>query len=136
MKDPSKVELTDEQAKAFPLWQPRWSKDTNFFQSFEMTNNNARIKDIRSRLERLKANEVKESKESTVEEMPGLKIVTNFKEDRIQLLFNGIPSKEVRTIVKKYRFNWSPTNKAWQRKLTFNAQCVMKELISELKGLL
>lgn len=134
LKSPDKVELTEEQAKAFPMWQPRWSKDTNFFPSFEMTNNNARIKDIRARLERLKANEAKDSKESTVEEMPGLRVVTNFKEDRIQLLFYEIPSKEVRGIVKKYRFNWSPTNKAWQRKLTLNAQCIMKDLISELKG--
>lgn len=134
LKSPEKVELTEEQAKAFPLWQPRWSKDTNFFPSFELTNNNARIKDIRSRLERLKANQSKEAKQSEVEDLPGIKIVTNYNEDRIQILFEEIPSKEMRSIIKKYRFNWSPTNKAWQRKLTFNAQLATKQLITELKG--
>ncbi|WP_289764491.1 hypothetical protein [uncultured Duncaniella sp.] len=52
----------------------------------------------------------------------GGKVVYNFEEDRLQILFNKIPDAEMRTTLKRNAFKWSPRNQAWQRQLTRNAE--------------
>lgn len=49
------------------------------------------------------------------------KVVYNFEEDRLQILFDKIPDTEMRTTLKRNAFKWSPRNQAWQRQLTVNA---------------
>lgn len=50
------------------------------------------------------------------------RIVLNYREDRLQIFFDKIPDADLRIALKrKHAFNWSPSNKAWQRKLTGNA---------------
>lgn len=52
----------------------------------------------------------------------GGKVVFNFSEDRLQILFDKIPAKEFRARMhREFRFNWSRKNGAWQRQLTNNA---------------
>ena len=45
----------------------------------------------------------------------GVKIVRNTDLMRLQLIFDGKPSDEVRAVLKKNAFKWSPKNSAWQR---------------------
>lgn len=52
----------------------------------------------------------------------GFEIVVNQAEDRLQIIFEAIPSAEMRAKLKGEGWNWSPRNKAWQRKITENAQ--------------
>lgn len=52
----------------------------------------------------------------------GGKVVLNYAEDRLQILFDKIPDKEFRQRMHgEFRFNWSRKNEAWQRQLTDNA---------------
>lgn len=51
----------------------------------------------------------------------GFEIIINQSEDRVQILFDAIPSAELRAKLKGAGWNWSPRNKAWQRKITDNA---------------
>ena len=51
----------------------------------------------------------------------GGKVVYNFEEDRLQLLFGAVPDSDMRTKLKREAFKWSPRNQAWQRQLTSNA---------------
>lgn len=51
-------------------------------------------------------------------EVNGVQIVKNFDLDRVQIVFPGKPDAETIGKLKGSAWNWSPRNKAWQRKLT------------------
>ena len=59
-----------------------------------------------------------------IREIPfdGGKVVYNFEEDRLQILFDKIPDTDMRTTLKRNAFKWAPRNQAWQRQLTRNAE--------------
>jgi len=51
----------------------------------------------------------------------------NVGENRYQFLFEGKPSCEIRTYLKRQMgLKWSPTNKAWQRQITGNARFAIR----------
>lgn len=58
----------------------------------------------------------------------GGKIIQNWGEDRIQLLFNEKPDAETILLLKKNGFHWSPTRMVWQRKNTNNAINAAKQI--------
>lgn len=52
---------------------------------------------------------------------------------RIKLVFDGKPSDEIRTIIKKHGFRWAPSQKAWQRNLNSNGRFAVKCLLIDLE---
>ena len=69
----------------------------------------------------------RENKEAAFE---GGKVVFNYAEDRLQILFDKIPNKEFRERMhREFRFNWSRRNEAWQRQLTDNAVRAARRLL-------
>lgn len=94
------------------------------FPSYKLSNNLAEIKRLEARIIMLsskadKANDPTTAKEQKV--LYGVTIVSNYPDDRVQLLFPSKPSDEVRAALKRRAFRWSPHNQAWQRKLTVAA---------------
>lgn len=74
--------------------------------------------------------EERASRENKIIPFEGGKIIFNYEDDRLQICFDEIPSKELRhALNREYAFNWSPTNKAWQRKLTNNALYAAKKAL-------
>lgn len=70
-------------------------------------------------------------KENKVIPFDGGKIVLNYQEDRLQICLDAMPSDELRYALKrKYSFNWSPKNKAWQRRLTDNSLSAAKAVLN------
>lgn len=67
------------------------------------------------------AQEVKANKEDVEIEFEGGKIVKNFSEDRLQIIFPGKPDSETISKLKSNGFRWSPRFTAWQRQLTSNS---------------
>lgn len=61
------------------------------------------------------------------------KLDEDFDDGRIRFKFNGVPSPEVREVLKSRGFKWSPSNKAWQRQNTPNGVWSAKKVIEELK---
>src|SRR5574344_998315 len=61
-----------------------------------------------------------ETTEEPTEDLP-FEVVKNNDLMRLQLLFDGKPSEEIRTILKSNGFKWAPSQKAWQRLLNDNA---------------
>lgn len=59
-----------------------------------------------------------EAKEYTI---AGVLVRHNVEENRLQLIFDGKPSLDMISKLKKNGYKWSPRNKAWQRQLTPNA---------------
>lgn len=68
--------------------------------------------------ERLKA---EQDKYSRIKEISGVKVVKNFAEARLQLIFDGKPDPETISNLKHNGFRWSPRFGTWQRQLTSNA---------------
>lgn len=89
------------------------------FPTYKLTNNNANIKRLKDRVNMLekKWDGAKADKQEIYEFTDGT-VEVNYEIDRVQILFNGKPEADVRTILKKNGWNWSPTNGAWQRKIT------------------
>lgn len=94
------------------------------FPSYRLTNNNANIRRMRSRIADLQAEVARgevEDYEATINGTQAT-VSENRETNRLQLFFDGKPSAEIRKLVKSYGFNWSPTQGAWQRKLNDNAR--------------
>lgn len=108
------------------------------FAPYELTNNNATIRNTKARiaqLERLKNDAKKAAEQPKGEYHTELfEVVENAEIMRLQLIFDGKPDADTRTLLKKHGFRWSPSNAAWQRQLTDNAKYSLKRLIEELQG--
>lgn len=106
------------------------------FPPYELTNNNAKIKNTKARIaqfERLKKAAETAAEQSKDEYKTDLfKVVENAKIMRLQLIFDGKPDADTRAVLKKNGFKFSPSNTAWQRQLTQNAKYAVKRVIDEL----
>ena len=102
------------------------------FMGWQLSNNNATIKNTKKRLEEL----LKLKEEGTCEkENQFFKVVENTELMRLQLIFEDKPDEEIRDILKRNGFKWSPKNVCWQRQLTGNAKYSLKQVIEELEKL-
>lgn len=63
------------------------------------------------------------------------KVVENTEIMRLQIIFDGKPEPEVRSILKKNGFRWSPKNSCWQRQLTNNARYSLDRVKEEMEVL-
>lgn len=81
------------------------------FASYVLTNNKANIARIQKRIRILEKRKNAVSSEVIVNDV---KIIDNIEANRIQLFFNGIPEKELRTQLKQNGFRWTPSQQCWQ----------------------
>lgn len=100
------------------------------FAAFQLTNNSANIRRMKERQAQLQKAAERQPRE---EEIAGIcRAIHNTEDNRLQLIFPGKPSAEVRGILKGRGFRWSPTAGAWQRQLTnaaiYAARCATKEI--------
>lgn len=92
--------------------------DSPPYLSFQLTNNNARIRYLRERIREL--NRLRETS-YTGWEFEGGEVEVNREANRLQVLFDSKPDESVRTELKRNGFRWSPKAGAWQRQLNDNA---------------
>lgn len=103
------------------LLTPELGYRTGFY-SYQLTNNNAEIRRLRSRVTMLEAKtDLAKNKGEKIEEVNGVKLIHNYQEDRVQLKFDGKPDPETLSQLNSRKFHWTPSKKIWQRKLTSNA---------------
>ena len=132
----SEVEKVDElvalgikEQDAVMLLHPTQSWQRAGFESYQLTNNLAKIKATQAAIERHKAMAEAEDKEI---EFNGGRVVVCNSEERMRFYFDTIPSVEVRNLMKRNAFKWSPKNGAWQRQLTANCKFDTKRILAEL----
>jgi hypothetical protein len=82
------------------------------FANYELTNNNANIRRIRTRIEELKRDKV--APEVTQEGHNGIRLEDHPAENRVRLFFPGKPDAGVRTRLKSNAFRWTPSLGCWQ----------------------
>lgn len=109
------------------------------FEPWALRNNAANISRLRSRLDnmmRLKAaRETQNDFETKFKNSFGLRVVENVEIMRLQLLFEDVPSAEVRALLKQSGFRYAPSSHAWQRQLTDNARRALSALLPKLSDL-
>lgn len=106
------------------------------FPPYELTNNNAKIRNAKARiaeLERLKES-ANNTEEQTNEYSTDLfRVVENTEIMRLQLFFGEKPDADTRSVLKKNGFRFAPSqNNAWQRQLNENGKYALKRVIKEL----
>lgn len=57
-------------------------------------------------------------------------VVENFDENRLQIMFDGKPSAEIRKELKSNGFRWAPSQEAWQRQLNNGARYAAKRFLA------
>ena len=87
--------------------------------SWELTNIGANIRRLKLRRESLADMKASGKTERVVN---GVKVIENPDIARIQLVFDGKPSDDVREALKINGFRWAPSEGAWQRNLNANGK--------------
>lgn len=110
------------------------------YPAYELTSARQKIKAAEERAEQLK--KLKESAEKATffienkyPHVDGVEIVENAEAMRVQLIFDGKPSEEIRGILKSRGFRWSPNFGAWQRQLTENGKFAARKALEEIARL-
>ena len=89
------------------------------YPAYALQNNNQEIHRVEDRINSLKA--IKD-KGTIEEENEGYTYREDPESMRIQFIFDGKPSDDIRNILKQNGFKWAPSQGAWQRQLTRNGQ--------------
>lgn len=110
-----------------------WRIDPVPFPSYCLTNNNAEIRRLKKRIEELQEIKASGDSEAEVEDVEGLRVVEDTQLMRIQLIFDGKPEPEIRSILKGNGFRWAPSQGAWQRQLNSNGQWAARRAIEEIR---
>lgn len=108
------------------------------FPDYKTKNNNANMRRVRQRIEGIKAQLetiAEEGEESSTRyDDLGLTVVHNHVLNRIQLVFDGKPSKPIREHLKKVlSFRWAPSEEAWQRQLNSNGIWAAEQAVAWLQ---
>lgn len=104
------IELGYSEDGVRKVFTPNYMGDIGY-PSYSITNNGANIRRVKEQLERAKQMKSTEDKEYTIGEV---RIVENYKENRLQLFFSGKPDDDTRSQLKHNGFRWSRFNGCWQ----------------------
>lgn len=77
----------------------------------------------------LKQQEERANRENREVAFEGGKVVWNYEENRLQILFDNKPDEERRTVLKRNAFKWAPSRQAWQRQLTRSAESAARQAL-------
>lgn len=124
-----KFELTEADQKIIISWVPTYSFETVPFQRYELTNNNAKIKNTEARVAELEKKEEKAGGENKEQPFKGGMLTYDYQLDRITIKHDEKPGREVIQALKSHGFKWSPHYGVWMRKITNNAIYVTEKLL-------
>ena len=96
------------------------------FAPFELSNNNAKIKDTEAKIAR---HTQLASQEDEEKEYPWGTFRADYSDERYRFIFGQIPDEDVRKLLNDHGFKWSRRNNAWQRQITANSKYVVYHII-------
>jgi ATP-dependent Lon protease len=108
------------------------------YADYRLQNNNANMRRVRERIAEIESQhkaiaEHGEAVDTEYEDL-GLKVVMNLAANRIQFVFDGKPSEQIRSELKSNGFRWSPREGAWQRQLNNGSKSVADRMIKTLQA--
>lgn len=124
-------------AFAAAILKPDWAGRRGYV-DYQFSNNLAEIKRLRARVAQVRGKleriEAADQDEAPIARKVGdVEVLENVAEDRLQLIFPGKPSDQVRGLLKGRGFRWSPRNGAWQRQLTNAARDAAQGILAQLQ---
>lgn len=123
------IGLTEEQARE--LTKPDYMGRIGYA-PFSLANSNANINSVKQRIAILEAAEQRQDKRVETE-------LYTYREDtvenRVMFEFDGKPTLEVRNVLKRYAFKWSPRRLAWVRYLNNNGLYAAQEVRKQLDAM-
>lgn len=134
-KKPESLEkstLSEAEKKFIREFVPRYSYEPNPFPAYKLTNNNAEIKRLEGRVKELQAKkDLAQNETLQVQNFPfeGGELIIDYTMDRVLIRHNEKPPRETIDGLKKRAFHWSPSSKAWMRKITRDAIYTAQELV-------
>lgn len=99
------------------------------FPDYELTSLRGKIKRVQARLEDLDKLQAAQANPDPATDYDGFHLIRNAAENRLQIIFDEIPSPDMREKLKGNGFRWSPRNQAWQRQLTDNAERAARSIL-------
>ena len=99
---------------------------------YVLANSNQNIKSFKDRLNTM---EKMEKLNDTGYYFDGGEVRFDKEDMRTKIYFDSIPDEETRKNLKSHGFKWSPSNQAWQRKLTPNSIYMTKRLFKDIGSL-
>lgn len=120
------IGLNEQQAQA--ALTTDWSGKVGFA-SYQLANNSANIRRLRKRIEELRAKESRRDVETTHTWGAYRESTT---ENRVMFEFADKPSDEIRAILRKHAFKWSPSRSSWVRQMTNNAIFDGRHVVKQL----
>ena len=99
--------------------------------SWELTNIGANIRRLKLRRESLAKMKASDKTERIVN---GVKVIENPDIARIQLIFDGKPSEDIREALKYNGFRWAPSEGAWQRNLNANGKYAAEVVLNYIES--
>lgn len=97
------------------------------FPDYALQNNGANIRRLQARIPRVEAVQAIEEK---VEQRGAVEY--REAECRVWLVFPGKPSPEIRALLRRHAFKWSPSRGAWVRQLTGNARFAADQVVAAI----
>lgn len=87
-------------------------------------------------MKRLKAHlyELENAMNNKREDLSWATVTRDLSENRMNLEFDGVPSDNIRKVLKANGFRWSPYRKVWTRQLTREAERSLNKMKAELGG--
>ena len=104
------------------------------FPGYSLSNSNAQISRLRTRLEQLKKRKIT-AEAGTLHAGTGFRIEANGDMGRVQIFFDEKPGDALRTLLKSRGFRWAPSVKAWQRMLNDNGLRAAKKVAEEIAAM-
>lgn len=102
------------------------------FPTFALSNNNANLKRIKQRIAQL---EQVQNSEPVEIEGDGYEYQECPVENRVMFTFPGKPAEEIRAVLKRHAFKWSPSRGAWVRMLNASGRRAGEYVRNQLDGL-
>lgn len=119
--------IKEEQAKELVYPDPDRGRYRKGFDSYCLSMNLAKIKDLKAKIER---HESMAEKENKVLEFEGYDVELDYQEERLRIRHHEKPEAQTIQELKGNGFKWSPKNKAWQRQLTSNAVYAARRVLN------
>ena len=101
------------------------------FPAYELQSSNATIKRTAERIKKLEAFKATQPVE---DDRGGYTYRENVEAMRVQLVFDGKPDDETRTLLKRNGFKWAPSQGAWQRQLNDAGKYAAHRVMEVLDG--
>lgn len=101
------------------------------YADYELKNNGAEIRRITKRIDsfRIPRTTIAENVKESV--YGDIRVERSVEDNRLRIHFPGKPAPHIINLLKSRGFRWSPSNKAWQRQLTANAEYDAVAVIQE-----